>query len=274
MTFQTGGRGRDLDYAPCRYGSCRTVFRGPAAALDDAHVAVIGGSEVYGKYVERPFTDCLADRTGRRVVNLGVMNAGLDVFARDESFLHVAAQAETVVIQTLGAHNLSNRFYTVHPRRNDRFLTQGTPLAALYPEVDFSDFAFTRHMLITLRMICPVRFETVAAELRQAWTARMRQLIAWMPGRCVVLDIRIGRDRGLGAEPVLVTTDMLVTLEGSADAVVTCDITSGTGAAGTEGMLFSEPDRPSANCLPTPAAHEAIAAALVDAIGRRSGMAA
>ena len=66
-----------IDYYPCTYGRSRITFRGPVVNLDKPYTAVIGGSEVYGKYVEDPFTDLLAERTGRRVVNLGLMNAGI-----------------------------------------------------------------------------------------------------------------------------------------------------------------------------------------------------
>ena len=269
--MMVGTSASELDYDPCRYGACGTAFRGPAAAVDEPHVAVIGGSETYGKYVERPFPDRLGDLTGWPVANLGVMNAGLDVFVGDDAFLETASRAQVVVIQTLGAHALSNRFYTVHPRRNDRFLTQGAPLSTLYPEVDFTQFAFARHMLVTLRTVCPVRFETVAAELRQAWIARMRHLASRLQGRCVVLHLRIGRDRGLGAEPVLVSAEMLDALADHVAEVVTCDVGTRMGAG--DGTV-AEAERAVAACLPNADAHGIIAVALFRAVGRRDGLAA
>ncbi len=55
------------------------------------------------------------------------------------------------VIQVMGAHNMSNRFYAVHPRRNDRFLRASLGCCkTIYPEVDFTEFNFTRHMLTAL----------------------------------------------------------------------------------------------------------------------------
>ena len=81
------------------------------------YCAVIGGSETYGKFVERPYPDLLQDMTGFPVVNLGCANAGADVFALDETVMDICKNAEITVIQLTGAQNISNRYYSVHPRR-------------------------------------------------------------------------------------------------------------------------------------------------------------
>lgn len=262
------------DEATCRYGASRTDVRGPAVPLDAPYCAVLGGSEVYGKAIAEPFVARLGRRTGKRMVNLGVMNAGLDVFVRDEALLAVAAGAETVVIQTLGAHGLSNRFYTVHPRRNDRFLRQSDKLAALYPDIDFSEFAFVRHLLVSLRNRCSVRFEEVATELRLAWIARMRQLTSAIPGRRILLDIRIGLDRGLGPEPFLVTGDMIGLLRETVDEVISCDVTEAMDPVTTSGGGIASEARDGLPHFPPAAAHEALARALAPALGGRGGLAA
>ena len=59
------------------------------------------------------------------------------------------------VVQVMGANYLSNRFYSVHPRRNDRFLRASTVMQAIFNDVDFSDFTFTRHMLGALYELSP-----------------------------------------------------------------------------------------------------------------------
>jgi hypothetical protein len=53
--------------------------------------------------------------------NLGLVNAGIDVFINEPMIQDFCAGAVVTVIQVLGAANMSNRFYAVHPRRNDRF---------------------------------------------------------------------------------------------------------------------------------------------------------
>ncbi len=44
-----------LDYVPCRYGKSKLLFRGPKRKLTAPYVAMIGGTETYGKFVETPF---------------------------------------------------------------------------------------------------------------------------------------------------------------------------------------------------------------------------
>lgn len=263
-----------LDYYPCYYGGSKIVFRGPAVPLDAPYTAVIGGSEVFGKFVEDPFTDQLAERTGRRVVNLGVMNAGLDAFVLDEGLLRVLARAEIVVVQATGAHNISNRFYTVHPRRNDRFLKASRLLTDLYRDVDFSDFSFTRHMLITLRRTCPDRFKRLQAEVSSAWGARMRLLLDRIPGKRILLHIEDGKDRGLGPEPVFVTVEMLTDLEGAFDSVVQCDVTGDAREARLDDMVFVDTERETALWMLSTDAHERIAVALARVVRRANGLAA
>ncbi len=268
------GRSDGLDYYPCSYEASRTVFRGPLSALDAPFTAVIGGSEVYGRYVEDPFTDQLAERTGRRVVNFGVMNGGLDVFAQDAALMRLIARADVAVIQVTGAQNLSNRYYTVHPRRNDRFLRQSQIMTALYRDVDFSDFTFTRHMLTTLRKVSPDRFRQIEAELQVAWVARMRLLLSRLPGRRILLWVETGQDRGFGQEPAFVTLEMVQALEGSIDGIVQVDVADTYGEAHLAAMTFPETERGAARHALTPAGHTRVAETLARVVRRANGLAA
>ncbi|SFI83483.1 DUF6473 family protein [Jannaschia pohangensis] len=263
-----------LKYYPCRYDTSRIQFRGPRVSLDGPYTAVVGGSEVYGKYVDDPFTDQLAERTGRRVVNLGILNGGLDAFVLDDGVLRVLANAETVVVQAMGAHNMSNRYYTVHPRRNDRFLKQSSQMTQLFRDVDFSDFSFTRHMLSSLKARSPGRFAKVEAELQKAWVARMRLLFSRIPGKRVLLMIENNNDRGLGPEPLFVTIDMLQELEGSIDRVVQCDVSDTMSDASLDEMTFPEKERDAAGQMLTPEGHARVAEALAKAVRRSNGLAA
>lgn len=180
-------RNQAIDYAPCRYGGSRLWFRGPRRSLRSSYVACLGGCGVYGRYVARPWTQLLEARVGSTVVNLGVENAGIDAYLNDPGALATAANARVVVIQLTGTHNISNRFYATHPRRNDRFLKASQALISLYPEMDFTEVHFTRHLLSRLHTICPERFDMVAREVQTAWQARMRSLLAQMTGDVVLL---------------------------------------------------------------------------------------
>jgi hypothetical protein len=176
MAFLTAGAAAP-DYAPCHYGASKLVFRGPRRNLAGRYLAVIGGTETFGKYVSLPFVDQLEHSLGVPVVNLGVANAGPDVFLGDDEIARIAQGAAAVVVQVVGAHNQTNPFYAVHPRRNDRVLGVTPRLRALYPEVDFAEFHFTRHLVQSLQGVSRRRFAAVVAALQMSWVDRMIALI-------------------------------------------------------------------------------------------------
>ncbi|MEL6243860.1 MAG: DUF6473 family protein, partial [Pseudomonadota bacterium] len=167
-----------LDYFPCRYGRSRMLFRGPKRKLGGRFITCIGGTETYGRFVERPYPDLIADLSGLKTINLGCPHAGLDVFASDPAIHEIGHLAECTVIQVVGAQNMSNAFYSVHPRRNDRFLKAGPRLRGLYPKVDFTEFHFTGHLLSTLAYQSPAAFEVIRSELRATWLGRMQCVLA------------------------------------------------------------------------------------------------
>jgi hypothetical protein len=78
-----------------------------------------------------------------------------------------ARAATAIVLQIQGAQTLSNRLYTVHPRRNDRFVRASGILRTIYRDVDFTEFHFTRHMLDHLRP-CR-RTGSTSSETNCAW---------------------------------------------------------------------------------------------------------
>lgn len=114
---------------------------------------------------------------------------GVDLHLADPALAARArwARAFVLVLPPLG--NLSNPFYRVHPRRNDRFLAARAPLKSLFPEVDFAAFAFTGHALGSLAGVCPERFALVRRGLVEAWLPRMRLLLEILPPRGVLIDL-------------------------------------------------------------------------------------
>ena len=136
-----------LDYSVCTYGNSKVQFRGPRCDLSGSYVACLGGTETFGKFLPDPYPALLRDVLGVPTANLGCVNAGIDVFLNEPAITDVAAGARVTVVQIMGAQNLSNRFYTVHPRRNDRFVHAAPGLRALYRDIDFTEFHFTRHLL-------------------------------------------------------------------------------------------------------------------------------
>ncbi len=270
MSIELSGAGA-LDYLPCRYGTSKLLFRGPRRRLNNPYLAFLGGTETYGKFVMQPFPATVERNTGHVCVNLGCLNAGLDSFVHDPEILRIASEAEMTVLQVLGAQNLSNRFFRVHPRRNDRFLKASPLLSAIYRDVDFTEFSFNRHMLGHLHMQSPERFEIVRDELRQAWAARMRLLLNAVGSGVVVLWIRTRQaapEMALGPEPALITSQMIDALRESVLDVVEVEVANSGQANDMVGMVFGQMDAPAAMQLPGPGAHELIADRVAGALRR------
>lgn len=264
--------GSALDYAPCRYGASRVVFRGPAKSLDVPYVAVLGGTETYGKFVPEPFPALVEAEIGLQVVNLGAVNAGLDVYLNDPDILNIARGAEAVVMQVVGAQNLSNRYYKVHRRRNDRFLGAHPALKALFPEVDFTEFSFTRHMLQSLQKISVERFDRVVEELRMTWLMRMQKLIHEVGPDTLLLWFsphrapRADRPADLTREPLLITSDMVARLRPSVRAVVEVVSSSAAMQEAAKGLSYTEMEEPAARGVPGLAAHREVSARVTTAL--------
>lgn len=271
MTYDVMGAGA-LNYAPCRYGNSRVLFRGPQRQFDAPYVAFLGGTETYGKFIKSPFPALVECGVGINCINFGITNAGIDVFLNESFVIDAACGAKATVLQIVGAHNMSNRFYSVHPRRNDRFLTPSEVLTQVYPEVDFSEFHFTRHMLKSLHAASPQRFETVQAELQEAWLARMRLLLRKTTGPVYLLwfadqapHSRITKlaDPLASSCPLFVTREMVDELRVCAAGYIEVIPSAAALAKGTEGMIFSDMETPAAWCLMGPAAHEEAAQRIV-----------
>ncbi|MGR3364776.1 MAG: DUF6473 family protein [Maritimibacter harenae] len=273
MAFETLGEST-LDYVPCRYGKSKILFRGPKRKLTAPYVAVVGGTETYGKFLEHPYPALTEGVLDMPVINLGCVNAGVDVFALDPTINAICSEARVTVIQITGAQNMSNRFYAVHPRRNDRFLRASNLLKSIYRDVDFTEFHFTRHLLGALRATSAERFAMVEQELREAWVARMKGFMSTIESRVVLLWLsahapeRRATDTAWGNDPLFVDRDMLNAVAPFAEDVVEVVVTPDEIAEGFEGLVFSEFEEPSARGMLGTVAHARAASAL-DASLRR-----
>ena len=254
---------------PCRYGQSRLLVRGPQRSLDEPYVAFLGGTEVYGRFVEFPFVEALQTQIGMDCINLGSVNAGLDSFVQDDTLTGLAAKAQITVLQMLGAQNISNPFYRVHPRRNDRFLQAQPALKALYPEVDFTEFHFNKHLLCTLRQISGQRFEQVRDQLQRSWVARMSTLIEALDGRVLLLWLRYELDAGAGfpEEPVMIDRTMADALRPKVQGILEYRASSAAAAHDIAGMVFGQMELPAARRMIGPKEHVRIATALAERLG-------
>ena len=256
----------------CHYPGSRLPVRGPCAGLEGRYMAFLGGSETFGRFVATPFPALLDRRLGDTCVNLGSINAGLDAVLGDAGAIRIAAGAALSVVQLPDAQNLSNGFYRVHPRRNDRFLAATPRLAALYPEVDFTEFHFTRHLLTALHRHAPDRFGVLGAELQRLWVTRMQRLLRALGGRALLLWLHDGDDRPraeapTGPAPLLVSRTMVDRVSRQARGLVEVPVTPAGQLEGeTRKMAFGPLQRPTAEHMLGPAMHARIADRVGDAI--------
>lgn len=256
-----------LDYLPCRYGHSRLLFRGPKRSLDRPYVLYLGSTATYGRFVRTPFPERVEQALGHRSLNLGSPNVGLDSFTNDPDILSIANDADLTVLEVMSAQNLSNRFYRVHARRNDRFLSASPILQAIYGEVDFTEFSFNKHMLGKLHDISPERFETVRCEVQQAWLARMRMLLSSIRSNVLLLWLQPNnRSNALGPEPLFVTAEMIDALRAEVLDVVSVPLPDVGTPADIEGMVYGAMEAPAAMQTPGEQSHAEIATQLGQAL--------
>lgn len=268
MAYAFPGAGA-LDYSPCSYAASRLTFRGPKADLKEPFISCIGGTETYGKFIPTPYPDLLEEMLDVQVANFGCMNAGAEVYVQESGLLQAVSEGLACVVQITGAQNVMNRYYSVHPRRNDRF-TGPTPLLRnLFRQVDFTEFSFTRHLLQVLQAHSAERFEILAEELRAAWVARMSELLDRIDCPTVLLwlgdkaPLAPGGRADLGRSPMLVDTSMIAAVKSRATVYLELVPGAETRAKGAEGMAFGPMEAQAAASLPGPAVHYDLAKRLV-----------
>lgn len=247
MSYERQG-GASLDYQRWSPHGGRLALRGPRPDLSAPYVAFVGGSEFFAPFVSRPLAARVEARLGLCCLNMGAEHAGVEAFVRDEAVLALAAEAGAVVIQAMGVQYLSNRYYKVHPRRNDRIIG-GTPtLMRLFPEVDFTAYHFTNHLLGDLQACSPERFGLVLEDLRGTWRKRMDELRARMRGPIYLLWLadhppeEAGGICPLQRRPFGLTRAMLDALAQEGVHVVEAVASPAAMARGYEGMVLRDED--------------------------------
>lgn len=262
MTYEQNGAGA-LDYLTCGYGQDRLRFRGPERSLERPYGAFIGGTETYGKFVARPFPALVDDLTGVTSVNLGVINAGIETLRADPTVLQIARGAEFVVLQVLGPQFASNSFYSVHPRRNDRFIRARPALEQLYPQMDFTEFHFVGHLLRALRRASPRGYEKVVLDCRKVWLTSVIGMIRRIGRPTVVLWLpKTAARTGDPAPDPFLNDRLLDPVRKRSAGLVKVLPDAQSLAMGTAGMVFGGMEAFAAADLPNPQMHQSIATQL------------
>ncbi|MGY6411116.1 MAG: DUF6473 family protein [Alkalilacustris sp.] len=196
----------------------RLRVRGPVRPAQVGLIAALGGAATFGKGVTRAWPELLGTATGRGVVNLGAVGAGPEALLGDPALLELATQATAVVLEVPGAIAVGNRFYRVHPRRNDRVVEALAPLRALFPDLDLHDVTFAGALMERLWLCDPQRAAEVVAATQTAWVASMVKLmdrlgpgvrLLWLGDQPPPAAVRLPVS---GAAPALVTRAMLEAL--------------------------------------------------------------
>lgn len=245
-------------------GDHRLTSRAVHGVPDDPSrpfIAILGGSESLGNGRGLPYPSLLEAAMRLPVANLAAPLAGPDYYLANPALLRIAARSRIAIVQLPGAEALTNPFYSVHSRRNDRFLAATPALRALFPEVEFTDIHFAGHLHQVLARVDADRHARVVQALRKTWLSKMRRLLQQLPPRRILLWLHgaPGRDGNAGAA-ALVDPAMPRSLRHHASALVVAAPSPAARAMDMEGI---DAVSAAARSLPGPAAQAEIAEALL-----------
>jgi len=123
---------------------------------------------------------------GIPILNLGAQHSGAGFYAEDDVIHEIIESAKVIVVEAPSVVNQSNPFYRVHPRRNDRFVTALGPLYELFPEADFVECHFTKHLITKLITIDAERADIVFRVLQDEWMRNLSLMRARWRAETVV----------------------------------------------------------------------------------------
>lgn len=271
-----------FDYNVYRFGRSRQVFRGPKPNLNGHYLAFLGGSYTFGRYTDYPFPSLISEEFAITSINLGTHGAGPGFFLGDPEVKHAASNARLCVVEVMNASSISNRMFTVRPRRNVRLHDVSDLMRGIFPEVEFDRFAFVFPMLRFLKNLDPERFKLVENEMKNAWIGRTQTLLSSLHSPTILLwfSTRTPDDLALGVassshagHPHYVDRAMIDTVKDAADGYVECvtqvglpqnlQVDGRTVLFRPSGMPINENKQ-----YPSPEMHEAAADALAPEIKR------
>jgi hypothetical protein len=178
------------------------------------------------------------------VANFGCMNASIDTVASDAGLMQLCQNAVVTIVQMTGAQNLTNKHYSVHPRRNDRLVQVSDDLVAEFPGIEFRDIYFTRHLL---------SLDEIGGQIVLLWLADH------IPGANPY-------DKPLGHDPMFVDRSMIDQLTAQTPLYVEVIATQDEIDAGFERMVFSPMEEPAACEMLGPIVHQATARELIEVL--------
>ncbi|MEO1000593.1 MAG: DUF6473 family protein [Pseudomonadota bacterium] len=254
-----------------RFGRARQRYRSPRPDLDRPYIAMLGGSETYGKFVRDPYPWLVEETLGHQVANWGTPGAGPTFFLKDPVLLECCSNARICVISMMGASATSNRLFSVFKRRNERLRTVSEMLKVLYEGEGIEHFRFVHNMLAHLHARDPQKFKVVELEMRAAWIARMRELLEdietykvlfWFSERSPDGDSSQRGVDGRPLAPAYVDRAMIEAIAPYADEVVEYTATRAEAEGGPGDRLDAGAPGQAPRCHPGQAMHRRAAEAL------------
>ena len=118
--------------------------------------------------------------------NLGAQHSGAVLYTEDDAIHEIIENAQVVFMKAPSVVNQSNPFYRVCPRRNDRFVTALGPLYDLFPEADFVECHFAKHLITKLITIDAALADIVFCTLQDEWLRDLTIMRALWRARTVV----------------------------------------------------------------------------------------
>ena len=101
-----------VDYHEFTLAGCPARFRGPSmdpqAAAIGSFFTCLGAAQTYGCFIERPFPEILAERTGLSALNLAVGGAGPGFYLQYPALIEAMNRGSFVVLQCMAARHESN----------------------------------------------------------------------------------------------------------------------------------------------------------------------
>ena len=177
---------RPVDLILCQYGNSKNLFRGPKKSCKHSDGVCLEGADTFGSKVPDPFRAMLEREMGMPVLNLGAQHSGAGFYTEDDAIHEIIENAQVVFVEAPSVVNQSNPFYRVHPRRNNRFMTALGPLYDLFPEADFVECHFTKHLITKLITIDAARADIVFRTLQDEWVRNITIMRARWRAKTVV----------------------------------------------------------------------------------------
>ncbi len=264
MSYQLSTAGGPVE-SVCQYEGSNRLFRGPERSLDSAYVACLGGEMTFGRFVDQPFPAVLERKLDRRCVNLGSLFCGAEALSQDDGVLDLVNGSDLCILQLPDILGQSNGFFRVHPRRNDRFVAPSEDLKSLYPEADFTDIHFVRHLVSRLNSYSDARFDFVAQEISRSWIEKVSSFLAKVVPPVILLWLEMETDLdGPGSnDPIRVEPNMIEGLKPLCAETVSMKVRRSGESDELEDMLFGTLQQPIADHMIGPATHRKIAETLV-----------